>query len=340
MLRHARNMAQAVGESYSSECRRSASEWGREGARILLGSRILFMLGSPARRATSATVMSALSQTDAGFPAEAPLLSVVFITYRRVALLRQSCEAFARAVTYPRLERIVADDGSPAADQAEIRRLPFDRYLLAPRNRGLGSNNNAALQAASGEFILMLQDDWSATALADAAITRALAILAADDDVGMVRFYPGGIAHYPLQVRQLEGRDYYVCDHLSPAYDRRWQVYSDTPHIRRARLNDPLILGRYREGVPMETSEQDYADRFDSQSRHKIAFLDRGEAVYFVHTGEDCSFRTSKWRYKLDAALLKLVAVLGLRRYKALYRHLHRIWFALRAGLIRVGLLR
>ena len=268
-----------------------------------------------------------------------PLLSVIFITYQRLDLLRRTCSAFECRVTYPRLEWIVCDDGSPRAMQEGIRRLPFDRYLLSPENRGLGANNNAGLRAATGRYILMMQDDWDATPLASAAIERALAILEHDNEVGMVRFYPGAIGHYPLEARRLGGVEYFVCDHRSPGYDPRHPVYSDTPHIRKAEMNDPALLGLYRENVPMETSEQDYSDRFDRQSRYRIAFLDRGESVIFIHTGSAHSHRTSKLRYRLDRALLALAAGLGLQRESTLYGRLRSVWFAVRDWLIERRLL-
>ncbi len=277
---------------------------------------------------------------DEGPAASCPLLSVVFITYRRLGLLRQTSAAFAAAIRYPRMERIVADDGSPAKVQDGIRRLDFDKYVLSRDNKGLGANNNNALLAASGDYILMMQDDWLPTELADGAVARAMAILRHDPQVGMIRFYPGAIDYYPLETRRLEGSNYYVCDHGAPSYDKRQHVYSDTPHLRRAALNAPDVLGLYLEGAPMEDTEEEYSNRLEAQSRYRVGFLDRGSVVYFRHIGEDHSHRTTKLRYRLDGWLLSAAAMLGLRKESWLFQRLRSVWYGIRGGLIALGLLR
>jgi GT2 family glycosyltransferase len=101
---------------------------------------------------------------------------------------RSPCRRFLRHNTYRPVELIVADDGSSPAEQQAIRDIGFDVYILSPRNRGLGANNNAGLRAAKGKYILMMQDDWKMTPAASGKIEQAIDILEADNTVGMIRF--------------------------------------------------------------------------------------------------------------------------------------------------------
>ena len=87
-----------------------------------------------------------------------PLVSVLFITYKRVELLERSFRAFLGNTDYPNLETVIADDGSGAEIQRRVRTLPADVFALAPRNQGLGANNNNGLRHCSGKYILMIQE--------------------------------------------------------------------------------------------------------------------------------------------------------------------------------------
>ena len=87
-------------------------------------------------------------------------LSIIFITYKRFILLEKSLNELLININYESKETIVSDDGSPEKVQKKIKKLPFDKFILSRKNRGLGANNNAGLKAAEGEYILMVQDDW------------------------------------------------------------------------------------------------------------------------------------------------------------------------------------
>ena len=88
-----------------------------------------------------------------------PLVSALFITYKRIELLKMSLEAFRRNTDYPRLEIVIADDGSGPDIQAQIHEVNADVYALAERSRGLGANNNNGIRHCNGQYILMIQDD-------------------------------------------------------------------------------------------------------------------------------------------------------------------------------------
>lgn len=267
-------------------------------------------------------------------------ISVLFITYRRVALLAETSGALMRLFPEGFAETVVADDGSPPSDQRAIRALKFDKFVLPDRNSGLGANNNAGLRACSNDYVLMLQDDWRPGAAFPRALRQAIWILDHDPEIGMIRFAGGVPGEFLLEARPSPHGPYHVCLHDRPGAVEVNHIYSDTPHLRRAELLEPALLGPYREGCAMEECEEDYSCRFEAQSRFYIAFPTAGALDYFENIGVDHSHRTRKFRYQLDLAGLWVARLMGLRRDGPLYRRLRSAWFSTRGWLIQARLLK
>jgi hypothetical protein len=117
---------------------------------------------------------------------EQPLVSVVVPLYERTSFLPQCLETLARQ-DYPRLEVVVADDGSASRDVAlyleELvqRSWPWTLRVERLPHGGLASARNGGWRAASGELVLFLDDDDAAF---DDLVTRTVrARAAADADV-------------------------------------------------------------------------------------------------------------------------------------------------------------
>ena len=89
-----------------------------------------------------------------------PLVSALFVTYKRFESVKRALLAFREHTDYPNLQIVIADDGSTEDVQQQIRQLPADAFALSPKNRGLGANNNAGIRLCSGKYMLMIQDDW------------------------------------------------------------------------------------------------------------------------------------------------------------------------------------
>jgi glycosyltransferase involved in cell wall biosynthesis len=242
-----------------------------------------------------------------------PLVSVLVTGYRRPAHLRRTIESFLRVNTYPNLELILADDGSAPALQAEMRQLPFDRFLLPEVNRGLGANTNAGLRAARGDFILHLQDDWLCEG-PGGFVEAALDVMAERPEIGLVRLcsrdpelsYSNWTSRGGLSVRI----------YASPPASRSHFVYTDNPHIKSRALVD--FMGPYLESRYMQKTELDMRDRFNAQTRFAAAFIEGFHC--FEHIGEDMSFNRPTPRAWLSAQLGKIPllgsAVRGYRRWK------------------------
>ncbi len=100
--------------------------------------------------------MSAAPRTIA---ASFPLVSVVLVNYNGLELTRTCLQALAKQ-TYEPLEIIVVDNGS-ATDEAELLGMSFPQLktLGLARNHGFAGGVNWGLTLASGEYILLLNND-------------------------------------------------------------------------------------------------------------------------------------------------------------------------------------
>ena len=237
-----------------------------------------------------------------------PLVSALFVTYNRVHLLERTLAAFTQNTDYPNLERVIADDGSPAPVQEQIRQLKFDKYELAARNGGLGANMNTGLAACGGKYVLVLQDDWDCQGPAS-WLRQAIAVMEQNPQLGLVKYY--GIEHHTIGA-PLPGSDV-DCRRISPqpGSHESLHVYSDPPHISSCSFL--RFIGPYKEDVPMEQCELDYAARVSNQDQYFAALFPAYYNKLFLHTGENDSFRTNTLRFRMERALLPTANVL--KRY-------------------------
>lgn len=91
--------------------------------------------------------------------ADAPLVSVVIPNWNGANFL-STCLDSLRRQTHPRVEVIVADNGSMDGSQALIEtQYPEVRLLALGENRGFTGACNAGMQAAAGEIVILLNND-------------------------------------------------------------------------------------------------------------------------------------------------------------------------------------
>jgi glycosyltransferase involved in cell wall biosynthesis len=217
-----------------------------------------------------------------------PRVSVVITGYARPDLLRRAVESLQRVTAYPNLEWVLADDASPPEQQQAMRALPFDRFVFAEENRGLGANANAGLAAATGEYVLQLQDDWVCAGPPD-FIERGVQVFQSRDDVGMVRFMA---PESYLPYRIADGPDGLPVRIYRPQPGSECWIYSDWPHLKSRRFID--FIGPYRESRSMQETEMDMRERYHRQSRYVVAYIEGYEM--FEHVGEAESHRTPRLR--------------------------------------------
>jgi hypothetical protein len=229
-----------------------------------------------------------------------PLVSVLFVTYKRVNLLEGALSSFLRNTDYPNLELIVADDGSPLEVQAAIRKLPFDKFALPARNRGLGANNNQGMALASGKYILMIQDDRHCVG-PRSYLREAITFLVANPHVGLLNF--SSSSHMKDDSIQLNGDDSYWCIRLKPSESepKRMFLYTDTPHIMTRAAFERV--GPYLEHRDMEVCERDYELRWEAQKDFATAIHGTRHDEAFVNVGVAESFRAKRLRYRVETRL-------------------------------------
>ena len=106
----------------------------------------------------------------------APLASVIVPSFNGAHLLPLCLDSLAQQ-SYGQVEVVVADGASTdATSELLSRRYPSVRLLKLQRNRGFAGNVNAGLRAASGDVLLLLNNDAQADRDWVAASVETLAL--------------------------------------------------------------------------------------------------------------------------------------------------------------------
>jgi len=113
-----------------------------------------------------------------------PLASIIMPCWNSGKHLRESV-ASALAQDYPKLELVIADDGSDDALTQEVLASLHDKRIrvLHLPHRGPSATRNAAIEAAQGTYILPLDSD---DLIEPVYLSEAIAVLEQDRNVGMV----------------------------------------------------------------------------------------------------------------------------------------------------------
>lgn len=238
-----------------------------------------------------------------------PLVSVIFVTYKRFDKLYQTYTHFTKNCTYPNLELIVVDDGSSSEIQNKIRTLHFDKYLLSPENRGLGFNQNQGVDASTGKYLFNLQDDWKLLTESD-FLQKAVDLLERDERIDLIRFWGGedNIKQFGKIRTEEQFHPYRIIkgDNSLNSEEAAFYVYSDRPHIKRKTVHEEI--GLYTtEKIPVLKVELDFCKRFEA-SRFQAAVMDGYEDL-FVHTGIEDSFNEEQQKENLRRKLNKMPVI-------------------------------
>ena len=112
-----------------------------------------------------------------------PLISVISVNYNGYALTCAMVDSLRRHVTTP-LEIVVVDNGSARDEAAELReRYPDIVTMRSDENLGFAGGNTLGIRAASGDCLLLLNND---TEVADDTLHYLCDTLDADPSVGAV----------------------------------------------------------------------------------------------------------------------------------------------------------
>lgn len=116
-----------------------------------------------------------------------PKVSVVVVTYNNLDLTKVCLDSLDRYSDYPNLELIVVDNASADETPAYLRawaQAGDDRHIILNRdNRGFAAGNNQGLAIATGDYLVMLNNDthvtpgWVATLVGHLHRTPSLGML-------------------------------------------------------------------------------------------------------------------------------------------------------------------
>ena len=231
---------------------------------------------------------------------EWPLVSVLFVTYKRFDLLSQAVDSFLKHTDYPNFEIIISDDGSPIEVQDAIRAMPVEKRAILPReNRGLGANINQGMAECRGKYILSVQDDWKCQGPSD-YLRNSVLLLEQNPIVGMIP-YTMGLAYKPEEAA-ISGLDEIAYIFPDDASKREYPyTYTDQPHLRRREVN--AMLGPYLEHRDILSCEQDYERRWDQQTVYKSAMFPAYWLKVFTNEGVDRSFRETPLQRRVGLLL-------------------------------------
>ncbi|MEW6162055.1 MAG: bifunctional glycosyltransferase family 2 protein/class I SAM-dependent methyltransferase [Nitrospirota bacterium] len=88
-----------------------------------------------------------------------PRVSIIILNWNKLEYLKQCIENAVKNTDYPNYEIIVLDNASTETGTREyLESLPYIS-IMSPVNLGFGKGNNKAARAASGEYLLLLNND-------------------------------------------------------------------------------------------------------------------------------------------------------------------------------------
>jgi len=96
-----------------------------------------------------------------------PKISVVVLTYNNLALTKDCLDSLLKRTDYPNLEIIVVDNASSDQTPHYLKELershPQIRVILNGENVGFSAGNNIGLAAATGDYLVLLNNDTVVT---------------------------------------------------------------------------------------------------------------------------------------------------------------------------------
>jgi glycosyltransferase involved in cell wall biosynthesis len=144
----------------------SVLEWTRNGlsgaGSLMDGLAIMFRSG---RENLAVTLNKALPRRDdldlgagTGIPIRSePLVSIIIPYYNQQAFIADAAWS-AKRQTYPNIEIVVVDDGSPVPAEPHLRQIN-GIHLLRTENHGVSAARNLGFQKSSGEYLIFLDSD-------------------------------------------------------------------------------------------------------------------------------------------------------------------------------------
>ncbi|RZL16564.1 MAG: glycosyltransferase [Hymenobacter sp.] len=181
-----------------------------------------------------------------------PEVTLLVTHYNRSASLRRLLLAF-QGLGCQFGATVVSDDCSQPVHQQALRDMQEElgfQLVNTPQNRGLGHNLNKGQDAVRTPYTLYVQEDFVPTPRLLVPLQQALAVLQAQPEVDLMRFY----AYYAYPYLRPCGQGFAEMLY-KPWFMHTGKIYqySDHPHLRRSTFLQKF--GRYAEGIKSDKAE-------------------------------------------------------------------------------------
>ncbi|MDY0212990.1 MAG: glycosyltransferase [Desulfuromonadaceae bacterium] len=154
-----------------------------------------------------------------------PKISVVVLTYNNLDLTKDCLNSIIRWSDYPNLELVIVDnassDGSPEYLTAFAEQHSQVKLLLNEDNLGFAAGNNVGLEAATGDYLVMLNND---TIVTPGWLLTMLRHLQADERIGIIGPVTNNIGNeakieidYSSPTEMLTEAMHYTLSHMAQA---------------------------------------------------------------------------------------------------------------------------
>ncbi len=164
-------------------------------------------------------------------PDPLPTVSVIIPTKDSTEVLRTCLDSILQKTSYPRLDIVVVDNGSTDAEALalldELTSVPSVTVIADPAYFNFARLNNIGVEAATGDFIVLLNND---TEVVSPDWVQEMLMYAQFPDVGAVGaklLYPSG----RIQHGGLVGAAAHVADVTAAGVPDDHHFYMDLPHV-------------------------------------------------------------------------------------------------------------
>lgn len=144
-----------------------------------------------------------------------PLTSIVMLTRNGLDLTRRCVESVMRHTEEP-LEWIAVDNGSTDGTLEFWNSMEDVKLIANAENRGFAAGNNQGMLEASGDFILLLNND---TVVTPRWLSGLYAGLFRDPDIGIV----GPVSNHVAPIQRVPHAEWPTLEHLDAYAARRQQ---------------------------------------------------------------------------------------------------------------------
>lgn len=220
-----------------------------------------------------------------------PKVSIVIVTYNNWSYTKQCLNSLIYTNDYPDLEIIVVDNMSTDETRIELSRIlhPQLKVILSPINTGFAGGNSIGCQSATGDYIILLNND---TILSPGWVYRLIKPLIENEEYGMA----GPVSNSVGNDQML---DFFVGDPIHGA-DKLW--LNEFYKVYKGQYYETELLGFYCVAIKREVydlvgdldisygigmfEDDDYCERVKEQGYKLIVVRDA-----FVYHHGSASFK-------------------------------------------------